>query len=184
MPTIPANDASKSGEAQSRDQAIDLVTLIHPRELDKSELRSLVAESLGACDPKQLASLDQPLESLAKTHPGDLSVAIVVALRALASDDSQRIAPALERLNELVKKSTLEPLPAGTRPNARQRTDAARQLPLWFVARACERQSSAAVRELSNQLAAQALEAARRQSDPRWTAGDAPRARPARPRPS
>ena len=146
------------------------MTLIHPRELDKSEVRSLVAESLSACDPEQLASLDQPLESgSARPHPDDLSVAIAIALHALSSSSSTQIEPALERLNQLVERSRLEPLPPGGRANARLRNEAARQLPLWLVARACEKQSSATVRELGERLGARALEAAQRQIEPRWT---------------
>ena len=54
-------------------------------------MRSLLAESLAACDGKQLAALDEPLEALRKAHPDDLSVAIATALRALAGDDAKRI---------------------------------------------------------------------------------------------
>ena len=104
-------------------------------------MRSLLAESIAACDHEQLAALAGPLEALRQAHPDDLSVAIATALHALASADSSRALPALERLNALVEKSPLEPLPPGTRPNARQRTEAARQLPLWLVARACVQDS-------------------------------------------
>ena len=114
-------DASPSKQAKPRDQALDLVLMIYPRELDKAAVRSLLAESLAACDARQLAALDEPLELLRKAHPDDLSVAIATALRALAGDDPKRIESALERLLQLLDKTPLEPLPSGTRPNARQR---------------------------------------------------------------
>ena len=80
-------DRSKPNKAKPRDQAIDLLTLTYPRELDRTAVRSLLAESIAACDAQQLAALDKPLEVLTKAHPDDLSVAITIALRALASAD-------------------------------------------------------------------------------------------------
>ena len=158
----------KPAKTKPRDQALDLATLIHPPELDKATVRSLLAESLAICDAAQLAALEEPLEALRKAHSDDFSVAIAIALHALSTGDSKRIEPALERLNQLVERLQLEPLPPGGRANSRQRTEAARQIPLWLVARACEKQSSAAVRGLGERLGTQSLAAARRQSEPRW----------------
>ena len=56
--------------------------------------------------------------------------------------------PALARSNALVEKSPLEPLDNGARANARQRAEAARQIPLWLVARACWKQKEAAKLDL------------------------------------
>ena len=53
------------------------------------------------------------LEAARKNHPDDLSVAIAEALVALGSGDAERIEPALDRLDELVEKTPLEPLPEG-----------------------------------------------------------------------
>jgi hypothetical protein len=171
-PTRSASEGSSSRSGQRtdppKDQALDLVTLIHPRELDKAAVRSLLAESIAACDAEQLAALAAPLESLRQSHPDDLSVAVVVALHSLASADSSRALAALERLNALVERSPIEPLPPGTRPNARQRTEAARQIPLWLVARACAPASAAQVQSIGERLTARALEAATRQTDTRW----------------
>ena len=160
-------DGPKGKKPKPRDQVLDLATLIHPRELDKGAIRSLLAESLAAGDAKQLAAAGESLEALRKTHPDDFSVAIALAFQALASSDSKRIEPAILGLSQLVEKFPLEPLPAGTRANARQRIEAARQVPLWLVARACDGQKSAAAHERGERLAARALEAARRQSEPR-----------------
>ena len=119
--------------------------------------------------PDSLAALDEPLKRCERPIPMTFRRRLRSRFRRWLSDsDSRRIEPALERLNELVERSPLEPMAPGVRANARQRTEAARQLPLWLVARACEKQSSAAVRELGERLGARALEAARRQSEPRW----------------
>jgi tetratricopeptide (TPR) repeat protein len=159
-------DHAKSIKAKARDQSLDLVTLVYPRDLDKARLRSMMAESLAACDPGQLAALDEPMEKLRKAHPEDLAIAIAIALKALASGDSKQIAPALDGLNRLVEQTPLEPLPPGGRANARQRAEAARQVPLWLVARACGKAADASgVRVAADRLAARAIEAARRQAD-------------------
>ena len=114
-------DATPPKQAKPRDQALDLVLMIHPRELDKASLRSLLAESVAACDGEQLAAIDEPLELLRKAHPDDLSVAIATALRALAGNDAKRTDSALVRLLQVLDQAPLEPLPSGARPNARQR---------------------------------------------------------------
>ncbi len=151
---------------QARDQVLDLAMLIYPRSLDKATVRCLLAESLAACDAHQLADLDEPLEKLLRAHPDDLSIAIAAALRAMASGESSRVGPALERLDRLVERTPLESLPPVGRANARQRAEAARQVPLWLVARACEKRPDAAAhRAIAGRLSARALEAARRQAD-------------------
>ena len=167
-PAIQTPSERQSDTSSPPDQVIDLAPLIHPRELDKANVRSLLAESLAASDAAQLAVLDQPLETLRKGHPEDLSVAITTALQALATGDSHRIEPALTSLSALVERSPLEPLPPGTRANARQRTEAARFVPLWLVSRACAGQSNPAIRAAATRLAARAHEAAGRQTDTRW----------------
>ena len=141
------------------------MTLVYPRDLDKARLRSLMAESLAACDARQLAALDEPLETLRKAHPEDLSIAIAIALKALASGDSKQIAPALDGLNRLVEQTPLEPLPPGGRANARQRAEAARQVPLWLVARACAAIRRERPARHGRPTGRAAIEAARRQAD-------------------
>jgi thioredoxin-like negative regulator of GroEL len=162
----PAGIEARSTRDKGSDQALDLLTIVYPRALDKARIRGLLAESLTVCDARQLAALDEPLETLRQAHPDDLSVAIAAALQALASTESSRVGLALERLDRLVERTPLEPLPPGGRANARQRDEAARQIPLWLVARACEkRPDAAAYRTLAHRLSARALEAARRQAD-------------------
>ena len=77
------------------------------------------------------------------------------------------IAEAAAGLEKLIAASPLEPIPAEVRANARQRAEAANRLGLWLVARVCRK--NAATREAGDRLAAEALAAARRQSDPIWT---------------
>ena len=140
-----AGDEPGSTKDKARDQALDLLTLVYPRALDGATVRSLLAESLAACDADQLAALDEPLEKLRRAHPDDLSVAIATALRRWPRTNRAGSAR-LERLDKLVERTPLEPLPPAGRANARQRAEAARQVPLWLVARAAR---SAATRRLT-----------------------------------
>ncbi len=147
---------------------IDLIAIVHPRGLEKASVRSLVADSLGASDPRQLAAFAGMLDSMRRAHPGDLSVAMCAALAAMASKDNGRMQGALETLAGLVDKTPLDSLAAGVRANARERAQAAEQIPLWLVARAARRQTDPAVRTFGDKFAARALEAARRQDDRVW----------------
>lgn len=159
-------DPNRKGRAAQRDQALDLLMVVYPRELDGATLRSLFADSLAACDARQLAALDGSLDSLRKAHLDDFSVAIAVALKELVTGDMSRIGSALDRLGRLIELNPLEPLPQGARANARQRAEAAPQVPLWLVTRACWKQgSSGPLHELGDRLAALAIEAAGRQAD-------------------
>jgi tetratricopeptide (TPR) repeat protein len=157
-------------KASRRDQAVDLALLVHPRDLDKAAVRSVYAESLAACAraPEQLKRGEATLDELCGRFPDDSSVRTASALAALAGGDRDRIKEALEALTALMERQPLEQLPAGARANARQRAEAARQLPLWLVARACWGHPDSA-REYGDRFAARALDAARRQADSRWT---------------
>jgi len=170
-----------TGRDRKKDQLVDLLVMVHPRELDKAQVRSLLAEAVApppatgegshakertAGGPSGIEQLATVIASVRKTHPRDLSVAIADALFAIGSGESERIEPALERLLGLVEQNPLEPLAEGARANARQRAAAARQVPLWLVARACWKQGAhpepAGAADI---LAARALEAARRLID-------------------
>ena len=95
-----------------------------------------------------------------------MGLAICEALRAMSGNDPARKVPAVSRLIQLVEKTPLEPLGAGERANARQRAVAARQIPLWLVARACWNQKNDKdAAKLAELVAPRALEAARRQTD-------------------
>jgi hypothetical protein len=169
-----SNKRAEDATNKKRDQFVDLMVLVHPREIDKATVRSLLAEAVDASTPEARADAkNQPgerlasaLEAAGKAHPDDFSVVIAQALAALASGDAERARPVLERLNALVERTPLEPLAVGARANARQRAEAARQVPLWLVARACWKQNGAiAAPGLADKLAARSLEAARRQTE-------------------
>ena len=166
-------DPKTPAEAKKSDQLLDLAVLVYPRELDKATVRSLLADKIsapiGASSPDQTKArgkLADALEASRKKHPEDLSMAIAETLLALSSGDAKINEPALARLSELVEKTPLEPIDNGARANARQRTEAARQIPLWLVARACSKQKdSGKLAVLAEKLASRAREAARRQSE-------------------
>lgn len=169
----PASDAHPRGEKESgrsvpRDQAVDLVLLVHPPDLAKAAVKSIFAEAVVA-SAKLPGRIDQAAEQLARQrsrHPDDLSIAIADALVALAGGDEVKAREALGTLKALTDRLTLEALPREARANARQRLEAARQMPLWIVARACG--DGPLGREFGAPLEARALEAAARQSDQRW----------------
>ena len=131
-------------------------------------MRSLFADSVaaGARDPKLLQAIAGPLKSLRERKPDDMSVRIAAALAALAGGDPGRSREALDALGVVVDRTPLESLPERAHANTRQRAEAARQVPLWLVARACWKQK--AWQEYGDRFAARAIEAARRQADNRW----------------
>ena len=150
------------------------MVIVHPRELDKATVRSLLADAIASPttmpsspgDRQANEQLAAALEAARKEHPDDLSIAIADSLFALSSGDAKRIEPALDRLNELVEKTPLDALPEGEKANARQRIEAARQVPLWLVARACRKQKDAVnLRKIADKLAARAEDAAGRQTE-------------------
>ena len=154
---------------RTRDQAVDLVLLIHPTgtgQVGRQEPLRRVGRGLRRV-PDELATVTETLGGLRERQPDDLSVGIAAALAALAGKDRERSREALEALDRLVTAKPLEPLADGARANARQRAEAARLLPLWVVARACWDDESA--REFGDRFSELALEAAGRQSDNRWT---------------
>ena len=166
----------EKGTKKKPDQFFDLMILVHPREIDKATVRSLLAEAIAAPAPAPQSGhseaekhgrdqLAAALELAATKYPDDISVAIARALLAL-SRGGQSIKPALAQLNALVDKTPLEPLAPGARANARQRAVAAREVPLWMVARACWKHAGTIEPAgFADKLAARALEAARRQTE-------------------
>src|ERR1035438_2212187 len=130
-----------------------VVGFVDPRSLDTATVRSLVADSIAACDSGERAQLEKPLESLRKAHPDDLSVAIAMALEALTSAEPERTESSLDQLAKLVEKTPLDPLAQGVRANSRERAQAASQIPLWLIARACRGHKSPAVRAHGDRFA-------------------------------
>ncbi len=148
--------------------ALSLVLLVNPREMDRAAVTSLFAETTKAAakTPALLAELKKGLADLSAKNPKDFSVQIAECLTTAAEGNAGRFAEAAGRLAKLADELPLEDVSEGARPNARQRTEAARRLGLWLVARECWKND--ATRATGDRLAAHATEAARRQSDPLW----------------
>ena len=77
-------DSGESRERRKGTQILDLMVIVHPRELDKAAMRSLLADAIAspAATPssaeagKANEQLAAALEAARKKHPDDLSVAI------------------------------------------------------------------------------------------------------------
>ncbi len=155
-----------SRERQRPDEeALDLVLVVQPRELHQATLTSMLATAFRstAGKPEVQEEMRQRLARLVPTHPRDFSVQIAAALAALGEKRPDQVGPAVDRLVKLVEATPLEPLPPGKRANARQRTEAARQIGLWLVARLCLERKE--LRAVGVQLGERAVEAASRQLD-------------------
>ncbi len=163
----------KTGKAEA---AVDLMVLIHPRLLDKARIRSLLAESIGV--PGKGAMPPERAEQLAATARCARGPAQGAPRRPLGRDRggpgragaARSGADRLRRSTGLSPWSTgprWRPCPRAARANSRQRAAAARQVPLWLVARAAgERQpGSERIRPRPDRSEARAIEAARRQAD-------------------
>ena len=107
------------------------------RPVDTPLTKLLRPAGLSSADESKL---ETHLTSLAAQHPRDLSVGVVNALFAVKGKDAAKTQEAFDQLLQLVEQTPLEDLPAGQRPNARQRSDAAQQVGLWLVARECLKQ--------------------------------------------
>ncbi|MDR3639221.1 MAG: DUF1583 domain-containing protein [Isosphaeraceae bacterium] len=155
-------------EAKQGEPALDLVLLVQPRDLEHARVMSLLAVTLQSAGdrPEVKAEVRAQLDRLKSEFPNDLSVHIADVLTVMSDGKADAIDAANGRLGRLMEAQPLDDLPKGTRANARQRAQAARQIGLWLAARACWSHDSA--RAVGDRLAARALEAARRQADPLW----------------
>ncbi len=151
------------------DLVLDLVVLCHPREIDKTGMLCVFAE---AVNPKTATSAirteaKELLAKLEKAHPTDLSVLTALAILAGQESKPDDLAAVAAKLAKFVETHPLDALPASGRPNGRQRQEAEQQLMLWVAARLCLAHD--ATRSNGEILTARVLEAARRQSDSRWS---------------
>ncbi len=156
-------------DARPGEPILDLVLLCYPRELDKAAVTCLFAEAVKTLKdhPQVDAEVRESVAKLAAAHPDDLSVLAAAAILAAADGKAESLAPAAERLARRIEAMPLDPLPTTSRANARQREEASRQLLAWVVARECVKHD--ATRSVGEALAARALDAARRQSENRWS---------------
>lgn len=146
--------------------AIDLMLSLQKERGGSSDIGSPVATLLAAkaLTPDNLQSAAKALEGLREKHADDHSVRIAEVLLALRSEDPAAVEKPLKELEELVSRTPLEPLPAGTRANSRQREAAAVQMDLWLVVKGCAGRKELASR--LDPLAARSIEAALRQLTP------------------
>ncbi len=149
--------------------------MVHPRELDKASVRSLLADALTA----QARATPTPDETKARdrVRAGDRGRRKEGARRpvgcrrgrTLRYFERQRSGNQDRRSSISTGSSTKRrssPCRRAPRPTRGTRTVALRQVPLWLVARACEKQQKpVGPAGFAAKLAARALEAAGRQTD-------------------
>ena len=172
-------------KAKARDQALDLVTLVYPRELDRRD---------GAEPPGRVAGrLRRRAARRARRAPGEAPPG--ASRRSLGRDRRRRCRrwPRASRAGSARRSSgsiawssgrpwsrcrpAAGPTPAsGPRRRGRSRSG-------WSPARCEKRPDAATYRAIADRLSARALEAARRQADNLIDAGDGPRAGRDRPGP-
>ena len=92
---------------------------------------------------------------------------MALALAALEVGPPEAAAPVVESLVRLVESTPLERLDGAERANSRQRTEAARRMGFWLVARECRNRPGLV--GFVPALEAGALEGASRQADPAWS---------------
>ena len=147
------------------DSRLDLMLTVRPPDIDRAAVFSLADVLIAATSSRSetRAQIQAMLTTLAERSPEDLSVQIGLALTAFASGSAESSDRTTKNLAELVGRTPLETLPEGMRANARQREEAAKQIGLWLVVRACWKVDS--VRARGDVFADRAFEAARRQTD-------------------
>ncbi len=166
-------DANQTFSADEEgDPLLDLAVLVHPRELDKATVRSLLADTVAAAATGRRPTRRKARDQLRHAR----GVAEESPRRPLAGDRRElcwpwgRARPRAWSLRWLDwaswwrrPRSSRSERERGPMPAAGQ---AARQVPLWLVARACWKQKKAAeLQPVAQKLATRALEAARRQSE-------------------
>jgi len=122
-------------------------------------------ESISKQEPLRIKICDR-LRELRSEHPEDLSIGIALAALELSTKGATAD-EAIAALDGLVTAHSLAEIPAGRRPNSRQRREALLSVPLWLVARECLASPERAAH--GERLAARALDASRRQVDKKYT---------------
>jgi hypothetical protein len=146
--------------------ALDLGLIVQPRDVNRAAITSLLVTTLkkAANNAELVKEMNASLQALVAKTPQDPNVHVIAALVALIAKDAKGDQLALvQKLVALMDNAPLETLPEGTRANARQRAEAAKQMGYWLVAVECLK--NAELRTLGEKLAGRALEAANRQTD-------------------
>lgn len=154
--------------AGKQESPVDLVLLVHPADLSRAALTSVVDAVLRAAakSTEQWQKIETDLAALAKAYPQDIEVNVLTAGAALAVGQEPAVSAALRRLEALVDAAPLEELPASGNANARQRAAAAREIAVWLIARDCLKNPER--RALGQKLAERSLAAARRLQEPKF----------------
>ena len=118
------------------------------------------------------AEVSAGLASILEHAPDDLTANIASILLTFREDKRRPIEASIGRLFALIDRHPLETLPSSSgrsavRPNSRQRSEAARRLGLWLVARECWTRPG--MKALGDRFAGLAFEAARRNPEKQWT---------------
>ena len=104
--------------ADNRGDALDLVLLVNPRELNKAAVLSLFEAALTppSDQPALLKEVQSSVEKLVKQYPDDISVQTAAALVASMRGDTSILAEAAGRLEKLAEALPLEVLSRGRPP--------------------------------------------------------------------
>ncbi|MCA9034366.1 MAG: DUF1583 domain-containing protein [Planctomycetaceae bacterium] len=126
-------------DLRSGRSVLDLMLVVpEPGDLQEEHIRSSYIDLLSALSGEdEIADrIAGRIAILQQQHPRDLSIAVAAVtlnLKKQRADSSE----AVERLLKLASDYTLDEIPAGRRPNSRQRREASQLIPLWLVARQC-----------------------------------------------
>ncbi|HEY7326851.1 MAG TPA: DUF1583 domain-containing protein [Gemmataceae bacterium] len=153
---------------KQRNDTLDLLLLLQPRELPDARLTSMLEQALHDAmrKPELRTEAQGALKKLLAEHPDDLSVRIVAALEAGLDEKSALFTQETEKLAHLLEAQPLEQLAKGQRANSRQRNEAAQQIGVWLIARQCLHRPD--LRAIGEKLGERAVEAARRQLEPHF----------------
>jgi tetratricopeptide (TPR) repeat protein len=117
--------------------------------------------------PEAVAPILTRLHASGQERPIDISIPAVAAIFAVLNGSSEQKSTTLMELTEFVRRSPLEALAGGQRPNSRQRKQALEHLALWPVAVECLKHDQ--FRSTGEVLAARVVEAARRHRDTKYS---------------
>lgn len=153
---------------ETNKSAIDLMLSVDARNLEKMALTSVFATSAQslAKNPAARAAAQTKAKELVATAPKDVSAHVAAAIVAFTDDNPTTARDAVAALAKLVGGTPLEPLPKTGKANSRQRAEALLQVSLWLIARECLKKDD--LRAAGAPLAERALEAAKRQNDPKY----------------
>ena len=146
---------------------LDLVMIVESPDLKRASVSSLFASAIKAT--KQMPAVRKEagakLNALATQYPTDISVQTASTLAAFVEGRPEEIRSSVDRLVSLIDSTSLEALGASGKANARQRAEAALQIPLWLVARECLAKDQETLWPQGEKLAKRAAAAAKRQTN-------------------